>query len=111
MRRSQQRTNPQIAVADLVLDPQTHTVTRAGRAIALSALEFRLLEYLMATAGSVVTRGMIFEHVWDMNFDSDSNVLEVYIHGLRRKIDREFAPPLIHTVRGVGYSLKVKASA
>lgn len=111
IRRSQKRSHPQLKVADLVLDPQAHVVTRAGNVIELSALEFRLLEYLMATTGSVVTRAMIFEHVWDMNFDTESNVLEVYINYLRRKIDRDFTPPLIHTVRGVGYTLKDKTGA
>lgn len=111
LRRSQKRSSPQLQVADLILDPQTHQVTRAGKVIELRALEFRLLEYLMATTGSVVTRDMIFEHVWDMNFDTESNVLEVYINYLRRKIDRDFKPPLIHTVRGVGYTLKDKTGA
>ena len=111
IRRSQKRSHPLLKVADLVLDPQAHVVTRAGREIKLSALEFRLLEYLMASTGSVVTREMIFEHVWDMNFDTESNVLEVYINYLRRKIDRDYSPALIHTVRGVGYTLKEKLDA
>jgi len=110
LRRSRQRAHPLLTVADLTLDPQAHAVQRAGEPVKLSALEYRLLEYLMSCAGSVVTRQMIVEHVWDMNFDSDSNVLEVYIHTLRKKIDRAGLAPLIHTVRGFGYTLKDKTA-
>jgi DNA-binding response OmpR family regulator len=89
-----------------VLDTITHTATRAGSEITLSVKEYALLEYLMRNAGSVVTRTMIAEHVWDINFDTFTNVIDVYISYLRNKIDREHKTKLIHTVRGRGYVLK-----
>ena len=100
----QQKTRFQ--VDDLVLDTITHTATRAGSEITLSVKEYALLEYLMRNAGSVVTRTMIAEHVWDINFDTFTNVIDVYISYLRNKIDREHKTKLIHTVRGRGYVLK-----
>ncbi len=93
-------------VEDLALDTITHTVTRAGRDIPLSVKEYALLEYLMRNAGSVVTRTMIAEHVWDINFETFTNVIDVYISYLRNKIDRDHETKLIHTVRGRGYVLK-----
>jgi len=93
-------------VEDLVLDTITHTVTRADRDIPLSVKEYALLEYLMRNAGSVVTRTMIAEHVWDINFDTFTNVIDVYISYLRNKIDRDHEIKLIHTIRGRGYVLK-----
>ncbi|MCE5274219.1 MAG: response regulator transcription factor [Deltaproteobacteria bacterium] len=93
-------------VDDLVLDTATHTVTRAGAVIPLSVKEYALLEYLMGNAGSVVTRAMISEHVWDINFDTFTNVIDVYISYLRNKIDKGQKTRLIHTVRGRGYVLK-----
>lgn len=92
-------------LADLTLDPQRRTVTRGGRKIELSGKEFALLEYMLQHAGTTVTRTSIVEHVWDMNFDSFTNVVDVYVNYLRNKIDKHFTPPLIHTVRGVGYTL------
>jgi DNA-binding response OmpR family regulator len=80
-------------------------VTRAGKSIDLTAKEFILLEYLMSNAGQVCSRNMIIEHVWDQGFDSFTNIVDVYIRYLRNKVDRDFEPPLIHTVRGVGYVL------
>ena len=100
----QQKTRFQ--VDDLVLDTITHTATRAESEITLSVKEYALLEYLMRNAGSVVTRTMIAEHVWDINFDTFTNVIDVYISYLRNKIDREHKTKLIHTVRGRGYVLK-----
>jgi DNA-binding response OmpR family regulator len=96
-------------VADLTLDVTSRSVTRAGRKIELSVKEFALLEFLMRNARRAVTRTMIVEHVWDIHFDSITNVVEVYINYLRNKIDREFSPPLIRTVRGVGYKLTDEA--
>ncbi len=93
-------------VEDLVLDTLTHAVTRAGKEIPLSVKEYALLEYLIRNAGSVVTRTMISEHVWDINFDTFTNVIDVYISYLRNKIDRDHETKLIHTVRGRGYALK-----
>ena len=95
-----------LQVANLVLDPQAHRVLRAGREIALSSQEFRLLELLMRHAGQVLTRDRILEHVWGYDADPGSNVVDVYVHYLRRKIDRGFDPALVHTVRSVGYVLR-----
>jgi DNA-binding response OmpR family regulator len=92
-----------LRVADLVLDPASRQVTRAGNPISLSATEYTLLEYLMRNAGRVLTRSMLLEHVWQYDFGGGDNVLDVYINYLRRKIDRGYSLALIHTVRGVGY--------
>lgn len=94
-----------IEVADLRVDLVARTVERAGRRVELTAKEYALLEFLARHAGEVVTRTMIAEHVWDMNFESFSNVIDVYIRYLRRKIDESFEPRLIHTRRGIGYVL------
>ena len=96
-------------VADLEIDLVRRTVTRGGRRIDLRPKEYALLEYLMRNSDRPVTRSLIIEHVWDIHFDSISNVVEVHINSLRQKIDREFSPPLIHTVRGVGYILTDKS--
>jgi two-component system, OmpR family, response regulator len=93
------------SLLDLVLDEDAHEVRRAGQPIELTPTEFRLLRYLLANAGRVLTRNQILDHVWDYDFEGDTNVLETYISYLRRKVDR-FDPPLIHTVRGVGYVLR-----
>jgi DNA-binding response OmpR family regulator len=84
-------------------------VTRGGRRIDLRPKEYALLEFLMRNSDRPVTRSLIIEHVWDIHFDSISNVVEVHINALRNKIDRDFSVPLIHTVRGVGYMLSDKA--
>ena len=105
LRRSVQPAT-QLQVADLVLDLLSHKVTRADREIVLSSREFALLEYLMRNAGSVVTRTMISEHVWDIDFDTSTNVIDVYINYLRNKIDVDFDKKLIQTIRGRGYTLK-----
>lgn len=94
-----------LRVADLELDTATRTVTRAGQSIALTYKEYSLLEYLMRRANRVLTRSMIAEHVWDYDFDTLTNVIDVHIRALRRKIDDPFAHKLIHTVRGAGYRL------
>lgn len=95
----------QLKVADLTLDLPKHRVTRAGRRINLSHKEFCLLELLVRRQGEVLPRSLIASQVWDMNFDSDTNVIDVAIRRLRAKIDDEFKPRLIHTVRGMGYKL------
>jgi DNA-binding response OmpR family regulator len=98
--------NPAILrVADLTLDPATRRAERAGREVALSATEYRLLEYLMRNTGRVLTRTALLDHVWQYDFGGRDNVLEVYISYLRHKIDRGNSVPLIQTVRGVGYRL------
>jgi len=95
-----------ISFADLTLDLISHKVIRAGREIELTAKEYTLLEYLVRNPNRVLTRTMIAEHVWDYNYDSFTNVIDVYINYLRNKVDRGFSTKLIHTVRGVGYVLK-----
>lgn len=91
---------------DLELDQLRHKVKRAGKEIHLSSKEFALLEYLMLNANHVVTRTTISEHVWHEDFDSFTNVIDVYISFLRNKIDRDFRKPLIHTIHGKGYVLR-----
>jgi two-component system OmpR family response regulator len=95
-----------LAVGDLSVNLLTREVTRGGRRIALQPLEFSLLEYLLRNAGRIVSKTMIMEHVWDYNFDPQTNVVEARISRLRDKIDRGFDTKLIHTIRGVGYVLK-----
>jgi two-component system, OmpR family, copper resistance phosphate regulon response regulator CusR len=94
-----------LQLADLEMDTIRRTVRRAGQAIELKPKEYALLEFLMRHSDRPVTRSLIIEHVWDIHFDSVSNVVEVHINSLRGKIDRGFAAPLIHTFRGVGYML------
>ena len=98
---------PSVLVAgDLRLDPAAHTVTRDGYPVELSAREFALLEFLMRHPGEVVSRSQILEHVWDFNYEGLSNVVDVYIGYLRRKLELPFGRPLLRTVRGVGYALE-----
>ena len=104
LRRGAPRDNV-LRVADLEIDTISRTVRRAQRTIELKPKEYALLEYLMRNAGRPVTKSLIIEHVWDIHVDSVSNVVEVHINSLRNKIDRGFDPPLIHTIRGVGYLL------
>jgi two-component system copper resistance phosphate regulon response regulator CusR len=94
-----------LRVADLEMDTIRRTVTRAGRPIDLTPKEYALLEFLLRHSDRPVTRSLIVEHVWDIHFDSVSNVVEVHVNALRNKIDRGFAMPLIQTIRGVGYIL------
>jgi DNA-binding response OmpR family regulator len=95
-----------LRAADLELDPARHEVKRRGKRIELTAKEFTLLEYLLRKKGLVATRAMILSHVWDMEYDGGSNLVEVYINYLRRKVDHDFEPKLIHTLRGSGYVLR-----
>jgi len=104
-----QQTTDVLQFADLELDLQRRTASRAGRRIELQPREFQLLEYLMRHAGFVVTRTMLLENVWDVRFDPQTNVIDVHVSRLRSKIDRDFATPLLHTVRGIGYSLRESA--
>jgi DNA-binding response OmpR family regulator len=105
LRRSHLPSESVLTVRDLTLDRVERKVVRGGRAIELTAKEFALLEYLMRNAGRRLTRAMIIEHVWNLTFDSTTNVVDVYINYLRRKVDDGFPTTLIHTVRGVGYQL------
>jgi two-component system OmpR family response regulator len=93
-------------VGDLTLDRLSHKVTRGGQPVTLQPREFRLLEYLMRNAGQVVTRTMLLQNVWDYYFDPQTNVIDVHISRLRSKIDKGFAKPLLHTVRGSGYMIR-----
>ena len=96
-----------LKVDDLELDQVTHKVKRAGQIISLTSKEYALLEYLMLNTDQVVTRTMISEHVWNEDFDSFTNIIDVYIRYLRHKIDKGFCKPLLHTIRGTGYILSV----
>jgi len=108
LRRSPGRAEPRLQLADLCLDPATRVVTRGGRRISLTAREHALLEYFLRNIGRVLTRPMITQHVWGMDFDPESNVVDVYVGYLRRKIDGEGEPRLLHTVRGAGYMLSTE---
>jgi len=105
LRRSQLSSESVLTVLDLSLDRVERKVQRGGRPIELTVKEFALLEYLMRNAGRRLTRAMIIEHVWNLTFDSATNIVDVYINYLRRKVDDGSAAPLIQTVRGVGYQL------
>ena len=107
LRRSHLPAESVLAVEDLKLD----RVERAGKRIELTSKEFALLEYLMRNAGRRITRAMIIEHVWNLSFDTCTNVVDVYVNYLRRKVDDGFNKRLIHTVRGVGYELSIRAGA
>jgi two-component system OmpR family response regulator len=95
-----------LRVGDLALDLVSRTVTRAGRDIPLLPREFQVLEYLVRNEGQVVSRAMLLQHVWDLHFDPTTNIIDVYVGRVRRKVDGQQAYPLIHTVRGVGYCLR-----
>lgn len=97
-----------LQAADLELDLIRRRVTRSGKKIDLTAKEFALLELLLRRQGEVLPRSLIASQVWDMNFDSETNVIEVAIRRLRAKVDEGFSPPLIHTVRGMGYVLEIQ---
>ncbi len=105
LRRGRGHREPVLRRADLSLDPATRLVSRGGRRITLTAREHALLEYFLRNAGRVLTRPMIAQHVWGLDFDSESNTIDVYVGYLRRKIDADGEPRLLHTVRGAGYTL------
>ncbi|MFO0914873.1 MAG: response regulator transcription factor [Pirellulales bacterium] len=107
-RRSRHLQAQRLAAGPLTLDLSTRRVTREGREIELTPTEFSLLEYLMRNSGQVVTRRMLCEHLWDTNWEGVTNVIEVHINRLRAKIDRDFGIPLVHTVRGRGYVLRIQ---
>jgi heavy metal response regulator len=96
-----------LKIADLTLDPRSRSVSRGGQKIDLTSREFALLEYFMRNAGRVLSRTTITDHVWNYDFDPATNVIDVYVNYLRKKIDSDREPKLIHTVRGVGYVMKV----
>ena len=105
-RRSEQERGAQIVFADMRLDPVTHKVWRNDQEIEVTGKEYDLLEYFMRNPNQVVTRTMIAEHCWDYTFDTFTNIIDVYVNYLRKKIDRDTGRKLIHTVRGVGYVFK-----
>lgn len=109
IRRGTQDRGAELRFADLRLDPVSHKVWRNDKEIDLTSKEYALLEYMMRNPEQVLTRTMIAEHVWDYTFDSFTNIIDVYINYLRKKVDRDFDTKLIHTVRGVGYVLKESA--
>jgi two-component system OmpR family response regulator len=105
-RKSAEPHKTRLQVGDLEIDLLARTAKRAGEDILLQPREFKLLEYLMRNAGSVVTRTMLLENVWNYHFDPQTNVIDVHISRLRAKIDKEFDEPLLHTVRGAGYTIR-----
>ncbi len=108
LRRGTAQPGPLLRLADLTVDPATREVTRRGRRIALTTREYALLEYFLRNVGRILTRPMIAEHVWGIDFDPETNVIDVYVGYLRRKIDHESERRLLHTVRGAGYVMKVE---
>jgi two-component system OmpR family response regulator len=97
-----------LEVGDLVVDPSTHEVSRAGVPVPLTAREFAVLEYLARHAGQAITRTAVLDHVWDENFEGPTNIVDVYVGYLRRKLEQPFERPLIRTIRGVGYALEAE---
>jgi two-component system OmpR family response regulator len=108
VRRAPAQRPARVQVGDLVVDPSTHEVARAGVAVALTAREFAVLEYLARHAGQAVTRATLLDHVWDENFEGSTNVVDVYVGYLRKKLEQPFDRPLIRTIRGVGYALEAE---
>lgn len=106
LRRNQKYKTKALKAGDLELDISSRIAVRGGKKIELSGKEYALLEYLLRNRGKVLTETMIIEHVWDMNFESMTNVVNVYIHHLRQKIDKGFDTKLLHTIRGSGYVLR-----
>lgn len=108
LRREKVVKSTRLEIDDLILDPATHEVTRNGKELKLSSKEYRLLDYMMRRPNHVCTRTMIGEHIWGYNFTDDSNVIDVYISYLRKKVDKGSRNKLIHTVRDVGYKIQDK---
>lgn len=106
LRREGQDRGAEITFADLRLDPVSHKVWRGKTEIELTAKEYGLLEYLMRNTNTVLSRAMIADHVWDYAFDSFTNIIDVYVNYLRKKVDKDFPVKLIHTVRGQGYVMR-----
>src|SRR5262249_27722028 len=105
LRRGAAQRVPALTFADLRLDPSTRTAVRGHRRITLTSREYALLDYFLRNAGRVLTRPMIAQHVWGLDFDPESNIIDVYVGYLRRKIDGDGERRLLHTVRGAGYML------
>jgi two-component system OmpR family response regulator len=109
-RKTSEPNKTRLKVADLEIDLLARTAKRGGEDILLQPREFKLLEYLMRNTGSVVTRTMLLENVWNYHFDPQTNVIDVHISRLRGKIDKDFSEPLLHTVRGAGYTIRAASS-
>ena len=107
LRRGKSESKTTLEIADLTLNLVSHKVSRGNEEIELTGKEYSLLEYFMRNQEKVLTRTMIAEHVWDYNFDTFTNVIDVYVNHLRKKIDKNFSTKLLHTLRGVGYVMKV----
>lgn len=107
LRRGYQQPEPELRISDLIVDTKKHSVIRNDKEIRLTPKEFAILEFLLRRRDEIVTRTQITEHVWDYNFDSMSNVVDVFINNLRKKIDSESTVKLIHTIHGVGYKLSL----
>jgi len=105
LRRNQTHQSKVLEVNGLILDPWRHEVTRDGKKIFLTGKEYAMLEYLMRNKGRILTQSIILEHVWDMSYIGSSNIVNVYINHLRKKIDKGFEPKLIQTIRGHGYKI------
>ena len=106
LRRKTKEKTDLLTIDDLILSTSTHRVKRGGREIELTAKEYALLEYFMRNPNRILTRTLITEHVWDYHFDPSTNVVDVYVNYLRKKIDQGFEKKLIHTIRGSGYMIK-----
>ena len=106
LRRNGDAKQSVLELADLTMDTASHTVARAGKNILLTSREYALLEYMLRNQGILLTRSQISDHIWNFDYDCDSNIVDVYVRYLRNKIDRQFSFPLIHTVRGAGYLMK-----
>lgn len=111
IRRDKGKSSPVIEIGNLKIDTRAKSVARAGKSVSLSAKEYKLLEYLALNTGRVVSRTELIEHVYDSDFDSDSNIVDVYISYLRSKLDKGETTQLIHTVRGMGYVLKPESES
>jgi two-component system OmpR family response regulator len=106
LRRAPAERPARLEVGDLVIDPARHEVSRAGTTVTLTAREFAVLEFLGRRVGQVITRTELLEHVWDQNYEGSTNIVDVYVGYLRKKLEQPFGRPLIRTVRGVGWSLE-----
>lgn len=106
LRRGKAETKTELQIDNLTLDLVSHKVKRNGEEIELTGKEYSLLEYFLRNQGKVLTRTMIAEHVWDYNFDTFTNVIDVYVNHLRKKIDKNYPKKLLHTLRGVGYIMR-----
>ena len=109
LRRSGDSKTNKLKVGELILDLQSHRVYRGDKEIILTPKEYAILEYLMRNANKIISRTKLIEHVYDYHFDTETNIIDVYINKVRSKVDNEFDTPLIHTIRGVGYIIKDNA--